>query len=165
MRFNKLFSHWRNSGLSDDAVLTESLLTDEFASADLELLADQLRQDADYLAMRYPACVPERLPTVSLARRFAPALWSSAAAALLLVATGVWGVASGTIELIDPPAPVRPHPATQRLTLQDRRPSPVKRELPRSMPATFFHDLTGPEKEAVLDLFEERKLVHPSLSI
>jgi hypothetical protein len=38
-------------------------------------------------------------------------------------------------------------------------------DAPATVPAALFFDLTSPEKEAVLDLFEDRALAQGSLSI
>jgi hypothetical protein len=138
---------------------------DEFVSPDLEALAEQLRHDACFLAERYPARLPEAIPAMPWARRLAPAIWSSAAAAVLLACFGIWGLANGSWELEGKTAPAARSTYPRRYDGQAHRASPARRGIPRSLPATFFHDLTGPEKEAVLDVFEERNLVHPSLSI
>ena len=164
MRYERTKTLTDGSNLPDCSKLAGDLMGDEFASPDLEALAEQLRHDADYLASRYPARLPDELPSMSWSRRLAPAIWSSAVAAVLLLGFGLWGLADGSWDLEGKTAPAtRSYP--RRFDGQAHRASPLRRGLPRSLPATFFHDLTGPEKEAVLDVFEERNLVHPSLSI
>jgi hypothetical protein len=164
MRYERIKMRGDRTELADFP-LAADMSGDEFASPDLEALAEQLRHDAQYLAARYPARLPDALPTMPWARRVAPALWSSAVAAVLLMGFGLWGLANGSWELEGKTAPAARSTYPRRFDGQTHRASPTRRGLPHSLPATFFHDLTGPEKEAVLDVFEERNLVYPSLSI
>ena len=128
---------------------------DEFASPDLELLAEQLTADAAYLAGLYPA--RQRPPRAIVRRRRAlPLRWSRAAAATIAVACGWWGF-TGPYDWSEDAGPGRA--PLNRWTTQ-----PLPAAAPM-MPAAFFFELTAPEKEAVLDLFEERVLVQASLSI
>src|SRR5687767_4460754 len=101
---------------------------DEFASSDLEMLAEQLRQDALFLASKYPARLPSELPEIPLVRRIAPALWSGAVAAVLLMGVGLWSLADGSLG-IDAAVQQR-HPSLRRFEGQRHRTPPARREMP-----------------------------------
>lgn len=148
----------------------ETRLTDELdLPDDLALLAEQLGADADFLAARYPADATDRVirPTavhfaadhVATGRvRWA---WLSVAA-LLFVAAGIWS-GSGMFEHQQPSAVVSTDGSR---TPQTKSTADVA--LPSELPVTpsmYFQDLSGPEQEGLLDLFEEESLPQSSLSI
>jgi hypothetical protein len=138
---------------------------DSLASPELEALAEQLRQDAQWLVSRYPAHKP-RLP---LKRRHRMR-WvaAGAVAVLLLLAVDGWRMwrrpaspgSSHTSEKLAgtavPPAKM-PGNRSEAFLPGNMSTPPQTRRL-------SLGDLNGAEKEAVLDLLEERT-PKPSLSL
>jgi hypothetical protein len=149
---------------SDDMTVEQELSDDLELPDDLALLAEQLGADAEYLAARYPADATDRAVRPRVARVAGSRLrmvWSSAAA-ILLVATGIWS-GSRLVET-EQPAPlasvVAPSSGQATLTVDVAPPA----DFPAT-PAMYFQDLSGPEQEGLLDLFEEESLPQSSLSI
>lgn len=127
--------------------------------ADLLLLAEQLQEDAQRIA----AAQTSTRPLDALSRPVAARRWPMrAAVAALLVSAGAWSA----LRLYSG-APHEPHavgPLLQVARDADSR-GESKREVDTALPAVFFQELTGPEKEGLLDLLEQKSLEQSSLSI
>jgi hypothetical protein len=131
----------------------------------LESLADQLSRDAQWLAYRYPAHKP-RLPLKQPRRLRWVAV--GAVVALALLSLDAWRMWT---------RPARPQPAGPSEFAAAQPPANLngkrsgvaipKRQLGASMPPVSYKDLNGAEKEAVLDLLEERApaITNASLSL
>ena len=145
---------------------------DEFTSPDLALLAEQLQQDAAMLAGKYPARpLPQRQQQHRGTRRRRLRLsvvlgTGAAAAALVAVSIGPWSwwsqPAAFRRELAE--RPIELHgglSVSPQATVESARTTTV----PETMPVVLFHSLSGPEKEAVLDLFENSTSAEARLSI
>ena len=135
---------------------------DSFASPELEALAEQLGRDSQWLAERYPAHKP-RLPL----RRPQRLRWVAvgAAAVLMLLAVDGWRMWNRPAS----PTPTRDYVALPAPTPKAGVVLPGRRDGLSVQPAAIearppglsFDKLNGAEKEAVLDLLEERA---PALS-
>jgi len=149
---------------------------------DLAALGEQLRDDAAYLAERYPA--RRDVAAAGTARRAAAArrprrMWlaaASAAAIVLLLAGSftAWrwvsrqspgdNVTAG-VPVTAPSAEVQPEGETPRAT----HPTPVSNDVPAAVlptvPAVFLQNVSGPELEGMLDLMEHEPEGDPGLSI
>ena len=153
--------------------------------ADLAALADQLRTDADRLALRYPAdwCGAVRggdsqflpLPTRA-ARGVQTAWWSAVAAAAVLVLAAAWGAwqlaTSGNpddrrsvnqAELVDFGSPRGPAVVVSQSLTADAK--TVRPALPLERAEPLLMHVSGPELEGVLDLLEIQEKDDPLLSI
>ena len=146
---------------------------------DLSALAEQLRDDAVYLAEKHPADATSEerelawkefveskstTPTYAFGRR-----WVTAAAALaVLFAVGGWALYMNQPSGIDPNTHAAGEAATAAVSTPDRTPSadnlkqtnppkPVEpaADGPRLIPASFLRDVSGPELDGMLDLLEE----------
>lgn len=180
---------------------------DDVLPADLALLADRLSTEAAFLAATYPArdgSAGQSRPDGASAgpgevaqsacpgaydspcraglRRRWPG-WFKSAAAVLVVAAGLGGLAAvGVINrLAGPPpdqvagprggehsAPGAASRAPAALTGKAPGGRILGGTAPRApvlLPAASFQELTGSEQEAVLDLFEENVLAQTSVSI
>jgi hypothetical protein len=130
---------------------------ESFSSPELESLADQLDRDAQWLATKYPAHKP-RLP-LERPRRVR---WVAvgAAAALVFLAVDAWwmwtrpavGIAP-VGDFVAAPTPPVSVPGSKAETPASRR--MLETRLP-AVPGMPFNGLNGAEKEAVLDLLEQR---------
>jgi hypothetical protein len=133
---------------------------------ELESLADQLSRDAQWLASRFPAHKPS-LPLKGPRRLRWVAF--GAAAALVLLAVDAWWM----WERPQAPAPAADlakaaSPAASSVAgARSETASPRRLPLETRLPGISFKDLNGAEKEAVLDLLEERApaLTKTSLSL
>lgn len=132
---------------------------DRLASLELELLADQLRHDASWLAAAYP---PQKPTVPRRPKRSYKWVAVGAAAVLLLVAADAWWLwQKPSPEVSDiAKAPVTAVPATAS---QSPAAGPSFTVVaPRAMlpgaspPVRGYRDLNGAEKEALLDLLEQR---------
>jgi hypothetical protein len=138
---------------------------ERFASPELEMLADQLRHDAQWLAERYPAHKP-RLP-LGQPRRVR---WLAVAcvAALLLLAVDGWRMWRRPARPIQSPSDLASHrqqlPAKTVEALKEAAPaSPAMTNA--GSPVFGYNDLNGAEKEALLDLLEKRPPANIKVSL
>jgi hypothetical protein len=148
----------RDDAAADDLAQHDAALLN--LPADLEQLAEQLTADARHLATAYPA------PASDDARRWSArpgmrSIWPAAVAASLLLVAGVWGAARWASVTAPPMASA---PSLFRMAADDRSAS-ADQGLPAVLPAMVFEDLSGPEQEGLLDLFEDEAFEQPSLSI
>ena len=148
---------------------------------DLAMLADQLRDDAHYLAQKHPADATseerelawkEFVESKSTTPRYAfPGRWVSTAAALVAVFTlGGWAIYFSQTDdgqdraFVAGESSVRPS-STPRVSVSEVldeingvdevglvEPSATE---PRLIPASFLEDVSGPELDGMLDLLEE----------
>jgi hypothetical protein len=131
---------------------------DEFASPQIELLADQLRHDAQWLAAKYPAHKP-RLPLARPRRLHWVAVAS--VAVLLLLAVDAWRMwhyppqTSLPKTFVPPPVTVVEQPADALAPLIPAvtNPRPLG-----------YSDLGPAEKEALLDLLEQQPTANVKVS-
>jgi hypothetical protein len=137
---------------------------------DLAALGQQLRDDAAWLAARYPANSRDAAVAVASRRSFR---WIHAAAAALVVAAGI-----GFVLATRPPADVRRPVTVDRIVTSqaDGLPQSPSAEISDRVldaseayflaadtnsaaglivPAVLFHNLSGPEQEGLLDLLDE----------
>ncbi len=141
---------------------------ERFASPQLEALADQLRHDAQWLSAKYPAHKP-RFP-LARPRRLR---WVAVAsvAVLMLLAVDAWRMwttparpslddtvqtqlpAEKSVDAASGTGIIPSHPA-----MTNARPAAVP-------PNLGYNDLTGAEKEALLDLLEQRPPVRLRVSL
>jgi hypothetical protein len=132
---------------------------------ELAALGEQLGDDSDHLAARYPAgrtSQPvEATPTPT--RRRIMLRWGGAAAALF-VAIGTWQVTESRLVDGDRHAsrvvPALPIAVTNPALIV---PKPAVSE--NGLPASVFRGLTGAEQEAVLDLMQDDPQQRGELSI
>lgn len=132
---------------------------DSFASFELESLADQLSRDAQWLAYKYPAHKP-KLP-LKQPRRLRWVAVGAAAVLLLLCVDGwlMWTrpAAGPSPELSEKNiAAAKTPPAGSLAGARSEAPVPRRMPLETRLPGLSLKDLNGAEKEAVLDLLEQR---------
>jgi hypothetical protein len=173
-----------DDGPEDDRLADDQTELD--LPADLAALADQLRLDADRLAVRYPAdwCDGDRpggggprrvAPASGPARNMPFAWWSAVAAAVVLFAAawGAWLLTTGR-------NPDDRHAVnhaqrdgfgssrdeagavSESLTADAK---PVRPALPLERAEPLLMQVNGPELEGVLDLMETQEKEGPLLSI
>jgi hypothetical protein len=138
---------------------------EHFDSPEFELLSDQLRRDAQWLAARYPAHKP-RLPLVRPRRL----RWIAVAsvAMLVLLAIDAWRMWNNPMPATSPPDNM-----SVRATVPAVAPAIVKQKglIEQAIPALTsprplgYNDLNPAEKEAVLDLLEERPPANLKISL
>ena len=131
-------------------ILRDDEPEDELAlPADLQELSEQLSADASYLAQRFPAPGSTTAPPRAQAKSLRWAM------TMVAVAAGLSAVAQFTWhDPLAPPAAIEPVP----VAAADPLPALVQ-------PAAFFHELTGPEQEALLDLWDEQQVRQASFTI
>jgi hypothetical protein len=157
----------------DDSELDDLKLGDSelVLPADLELLAEQLTLDAQYLAAQYPYPstqysdaaqhdAPSSAPPVTSARH--RVLWFRVAA-MVIAAVGIGSATRYAprwwqSDVPAAPVAVRVDAGTTRAASDQNGSSEV-------LPAVLFGDLSGPEREAWLDLLEDEAFSPSSLSI
>jgi hypothetical protein len=135
---------------------------DSFLSPDLEMLAEQLAQDSQWLALNYPAAKPS-LP-LRKPRRFKWVAVAAVAALLLLAIDGWWLWNRPAAPIVGPSNLVVAPPAGSVRPASEvplNRPALMETRLPGAM----FKNLSGAEKEAVLDFLEERAPALPNTSL
>ena len=131
-------------------ILRDDEPEDELAlPADLQELAEQLSADASYLAQRFPAPGSTAAPAGAQAKSLRWAM------ALVAVAAGLSAVAQFTWH-----SPLAPQAAIEPVSMAAADPLPALVQ-----PAAFFHELTGPEQEALLDLWDEQQIRQSSFTI
>src|ERR1700730_7461016 len=129
---------------------------------DLIELAEQLSEEAACLAARYPANqwrraqlrqAPLRQSPGGRAHRWLAGRWPrwQGAAAAVLVSLGVWGLTRGRSDV---PLPAPGRIGVVRMVGGDRE-APGIHNTGAVVPAALFQELTGPEREGLLDLMEE----------
>jgi len=119
--------------------------------ADLQELAEQLSADASYLAQRFPA------PGSAAAPGRAQVATQRRAMVLVAVAAGLSAVAQFAWQ-----GPLVPQARIERAPIAAAESAPVPAFV---QPAAFFHELTGPEQEALLDLWDEQQIRQSSFTI
>jgi len=156
----------RDDFSSDDSRPIDGGLEREL-SPDLMELAEQLREESACLAERYPAGgLRECTGSESRGRRTAQWMigqlrWRSVAAAAL-VSTTIWALSQHGRVWHDNPPPVN---TTFARAPESPEIAPSIHNINSPVPAVFFQELTGPEREGLLDLLEEERLDRSSLSI
>ena len=125
--------------------------------ADLELLGEQLTDDAAFLAKAFPASPVKSQSTRSV--RFL--LPSTIAAAVVLFAAGVWSIglwgdwasqpASPTSAVVSTPSNGA---STSPAVLTEVTNNPTEADV-EAAPAIWFYELNAPEQEALLDWWEQ----------
>ncbi len=133
--------------------------------AEFAVLGQQLADDADFLASRYPSA-PMRDATMELAtssdRRRRLVRWGGAAAAILLTIGGWQLVESRMADHGQPPAAL---PVTPLAVVNPSVIVPKRVATDDILPASVFRGLTGAEQEAVLDLMQDDPHQRGELSI
>jgi len=165
---------------------------DVLLSDDLAALGDRLRRDADMLAAQYPARSTEDDMRMQAARSDAkPAAvrgyrYAAAAVAVLLLAVSAWPAMnrlmrqssdthslatesssdpSPSRDIDDGSSPTRTAHSSD-ITGVDVEPADYHGERSiESTPAVFLQDLSGPELEGLLDLWEQEQSATSSVSI
>lgn len=132
---------------------------------ELEALGEQLGDDADHLAERYPAGkTSQSVETRSAPTRRRSALRWGGAAAALFVAIGTWQFTESHLADGDRQPgrviPALPVAVTNPALIVTK---PAVSE--NSLPASVFRGLTGAEQEAVLDLMQDDPQQRGELSI
>ena len=133
-----------------------SLNDDDDLPAELAPLAARLSREADALAALYPSRARGELPGIAPRKRRCP--WVAAAAAVL-VAAGM-GTASRWFANDVSREDALPSDAASSIAAAPRptQSQPAANlSLPAVVPAAFFHNLSAPQQEAVLDLLDDRR--------
>ncbi len=161
-------------------------------SDDLTALGERLRSDADMLAAQYPACSNDddirfRAASPDAKPTRARAYWyTTAAVASLLLALAAWPLVNGLVQqssdthtlVTESPSGISPSrivednvsPAAPShsvgVTNVDMQPADYHGEPSiESTPAVFLQDVSGPELEGLLDLWEREQSATSSVSI